>query len=126
MDQVLQMMIAHNRLAGNNPGALDVDNMSYEQLLAFEERQGAVKAKGADAVKISQLPVAHFEGSSSDSKSEAKPKNDNANKECSICLMEFQTGDQIKTLPCFHSFHADEVDKWLASNNSCPVCKTKI
>ena len=44
---------------------------------------------------------------------------------CSICLESFRTGELIKFLPCFHHFHAEELDNWLLVNASCPICKQK-
>ena len=37
----------------------------------------------------------------------------NAREECSICLVPFEVGTLIKTLPCRHMFHADCIDSWL-------------
>lgn len=45
---------------------------------------------------------------------------------CNICLSEFQPGDEVRTLPCFHFFHKSEIDQWLSRNNSCPLCKRPI
>lgn len=45
---------------------------------------------------------------------------------CSICLSEFVEGDKLRSLPCFHSFHEAEIDQWLGTNNSCPICKTIV
>ena len=42
---------------------------------------------------------------------------------CSICLEDFQCGDVVRTLPCFHSFHKDCIDRWLRSKSICPICK---
>ena len=44
---------------------------------------------------------------------------------CSICLESFRTSELIKFLPCFHHFHAEELDNWLLVNASCPICKQK-
>ena len=44
---------------------------------------------------------------------------------CSVCLEPFHTGELIKFLPCFHHFHAEELDNWLMVNASCPICKQK-
>ncbi|KAK8366432.1 hypothetical protein V6Z11_A02G118900 [Gossypium hirsutum] len=39
---------------------------------------------------------------------------------CSICLVEYQAKDTLKTIPsCMHYFHAICVDEWL---KPCPVC----
>jgi len=47
-------------------------------------------------------------------------------KQCIICLEEFKKGDEQKTVPCFHVFHSDCINKWLTKNNSCPICKTEF
>mmetsp|Transcript_126312 Transcript_126312/g.252374 ORF Transcript_126312/g.252374 Transcript_126312/m.252374 type:complete len:377 (+) Transcript_126312:80-1210(+) len=44
-------------------------------------------------------------------------------RSCAICLEEFRTGDQQRTLPCFHRFHKACVDQWLRQDNTCPLCK---
>jgi len=48
-------------------------------------------------------------------------------KECSICLNEFEPGDTYRTLPnCTHSFHRSCIDLWLLRRGDCPLCKTKV
>jgi len=49
---------------------------------------------------------------------------------CAICLMEFLEGDELRTLPCSHSYHLECIDRWLTHNiedrielPSCPLCK---
>jgi len=46
--------------AGHRGDALDVDNMSYEQLLALGERMGDVKSKGLTKAQIRRLPVSEY------------------------------------------------------------------
>ena len=41
---------------------------------------------------------------------------------CRICLDEYEDGVDIKTLRCFHIFHATCIDKWLTRKASCPLC----
>jgi len=98
--------------------ALDVDNMTYEELQLLCERNGNVKDKAAAAEVVARLPTASFE--------EKKSEQDDEANSCSICLMPFKKRQVIKTLPCFHKFHAKEIDKWLATNNSCPICKSAV
>mmetsp|Transcript_39473 Transcript_39473/g.112563 ORF Transcript_39473/g.112563 Transcript_39473/m.112563 type:complete len:214 (+) Transcript_39473:2130-2771(+) len=43
-----------------------------------------------------------------------------------VCQEEFDEGDKLKNLPCFHSFHAECVDKWLAVKKTCPICQLRI
>nr|KAI8760772.1 RING-H2 finger protein ATL2-like [Biomphalaria glabrata] len=45
---------------------------------------------------------------------------------CSICLKDFETGDQKLILPCVHNFHIECGDKWLRRNATCPVCRHLI
>ncbi|OWM70064.1 RING-H2 finger protein ATL52-like [Punica granatum] len=43
---------------------------------------------------------------------------------CSICLCEFEEGEELRTLPeCAHPFHAPCIDMWLYSHASCPMCR---
>ena len=46
-------------------------------------------------------------------------------KECAVCLSQFERGDLVRMLPCRHEFHADCIDKWLLEKDRrCPCCRT--
>jgi len=45
---------------------------------------------------------------------------------CSICLCEYEKGEQIKIIPCVHFFHRHCIDEWMRRSCDCPICKTKI
>ncbi|KAH6802379.1 hypothetical protein C2S51_033825 [Perilla frutescens var. frutescens] len=46
---------------------------------------------------------------------------------CSICLCEFEDGEELRTLPeCSHSFHVACIDMWLYSHWSCPMCRSVV
>eukprot|EP00928_Gymnodinium_smaydae_P058339 TRINITY_DN41546_c0_g1_i1.p1 TRINITY_DN41546_c0_g1~~TRINITY_DN41546_c0_g1_i1.p1 ORF type:complete len:427 (+),score=102.38 TRINITY_DN41546_c0_g1_i1:141-1421(+) len=47
-------------------------------------------------------------------------------EECSICLVGFEEGNELRTLPCLHRFHSHCVDQWLIQSGQCPVCKHDI
>ena len=42
--------------------------------------------------------------------------------QCSICMEMIDRTDK-KTLNCNHDFHADCVNRWLRSNDTCPLCR---
>lgn len=43
---------------------------------------------------------------------------------CSICLENYQLGDQFRSLPCNHKYHVACIDPWLLNNNPvCPICR---
>eukprot|EP01103_Thecamoeba_quadrilineata_P018187 TRINITY_DN6803_c0_g1_i1.p1 TRINITY_DN6803_c0_g1~~TRINITY_DN6803_c0_g1_i1.p1 ORF type:complete len:276 (+),score=14.93 TRINITY_DN6803_c0_g1_i1:22-849(+) len=44
-------------------------------------------------------------------------------KNCTICLLDFETKDMVRCLPCEHFFHEKCVDEWLSISNSCPLCR---
>jgi hypothetical protein len=52
---------------------------------------------------------------------------DESGKKCMICFMEYEIGDNVRTMPCLHFFHSDCIDKWLLQRAcTCPVCKFDI
>ena len=86
-------------------GQPDVDNMSYEQLLELSERMGQVKPKGMAAEQLSVLPTWRWKGpvasdSASDEKDEKRSGGSDADASCSICLTSYDSGEEIKRLPC--------------------------
>jgi len=90
--------------------------MSYEELLNLQPV--STPAKNRD-----QLPEYTFkktEKTTEQKNTEAPPTD------CSICLMEYNEGESVKSLPCTHRFHSACIDKWLSSHNTCPVCKTQV
>ncbi|CAI9115804.1 OLC1v1016805C1 [Oldenlandia corymbosa var. corymbosa] len=94
---------------------LDVDNMSYEELLALEERIGNVNTGLAEEIILKQLKQ----------RKHARKKSEDVETEpCCICQEEYINGDQLGTLDCGHDFHAECIKQWLTHKNLCPICKT--
>ncbi|CAH8304653.1 unnamed protein product [Eruca vesicaria subsp. sativa] len=51
----------------------------------------------------------------------------NSSGDCAVCLSKFEPDDQLRRLPlCCHAFHADCIDTWLASNQTCPLCRSPL
>eukprot|EP00397_Hematodinium_sp_SG-2012_P020096 GEMP01020686.1.p1 GENE.GEMP01020686.1~~GEMP01020686.1.p1 ORF type:complete len:267 (-),score=29.93 GEMP01020686.1:1636-2436(-) len=48
--------------------------------------------------------------------------------ECSICLTEFQDGEEVMELPCAtrHLFHTICALPWLRTSQHCPLCRLNI
>jgi hypothetical protein len=71
------------------------------------------------------------EGSSGASKElinnqiKTKLKNDHED-DCCICMDAMKKNTLVRILPCTHTFHSRCVDKWLKTNNSCPICKRPL
>ena len=52
--------------------------------------------------------------------------NELENKQCSICTLNFEIDDCIKSTPCNHLFHKDCIYQWLTKHcihPLCPVCR---
>ena len=47
-------------------------------------------------------------------------------RSCCICLAEFEIGDDVKTLPCFHVYHDPCISRWLQQSTQCPTCKSNV
>lgn len=47
--------------------------------------------------------------------------------DCSVCLTEFEEGDDLRLLPkCNHAFHMSCIDTWLRSHQNCPLCRSAV
>ena len=97
---------------------LDVDNMSYEELLALEERIGNVSTGLNEETIMKHLKQKKYSvDESGSSQSETEP--------CCVCQEEFKNEDDIGSLDCGHDYHTDCIKQWLMQKNLCPICKTK-
>ncbi|KAF5747012.1 putative protein binding protein [Tripterygium wilfordii] len=94
---------------------LDVDNMSYEELLALEERIGDVSTGLSEEITLNQLKQRKFSPAVGIQQE---------NEPCCVCQEEYNGGEDIGTLDCGHDFHAECIKEWLKHKNLCPICKT--
>ncbi|XP_054633745.1 uncharacterized protein si:ch211-59o9.10 [Dunckerocampus dactyliophorus] len=86
---------------------------NYEALLAFEEHQGAVVSKKLTCSEIQRFPVKSFQGGG-------------GNTQCQICFGDYEQGDKLRMLPCFHDYHVPCIDRWLKDNTTCPICRVNL
>ncbi|KAI3822602.1 hypothetical protein L1987_10196 [Smallanthus sonchifolius] len=95
---------------------LDIDDMSYEDLLALGERIGSVGTGLPDHL-ISKCIQESIYCSSDQIQEEGT---------CVICLEEYANMDDVGMLRvCRHDFHVGCIRKWLSVKNLCPICKTE-
>lgn len=96
---------------------LDIDSMSYEDLLALEESIGNV-CTGLEKDTISSCLRSKTYSINNDvlatQVSEVK---------CSICQVDFEEGNELGTLKCGHNHHVQCIEEWLLQKNQCPICK---
>ncbi|GAX74709.1 hypothetical protein CEUSTIGMA_g2157.t1 [Chlamydomonas eustigma] len=43
--------------------------------------------------------------------------------QCAICLGDFEHGQEVRRLPCFHDFHKECIDGWMSQHRTCPLCR---
>lgn len=76
--------------------------------------QHRLLGNAATSMDIAALPTHRVEGTCGEQ------------ARCPVCLEDFKHGDDLKTLPCLHLYHQACAERWLRTDNSCPVCKTPI
>ncbi|KAK2658020.1 hypothetical protein Ddye_011072 [Dipteronia dyeriana] len=96
---------------------LDIDNMTYEELLALGERIGHVST-GLSEDLISKCVTETIYCSSDQLQEEGT---------CVICLDEYRNMDDVGTMKhCGHDYHVSCIKKWLSMKNMCPICKASV
>ncbi|KAF5206578.1 E3 ubiquitin-protein ligase atl4 [Thalictrum thalictroides] len=69
---------------------------------------------------IDSLPLFSFNSIS-------KLRSSSPSGDCAVCLSKFEPDDQLRLLPlCCHAFHSSCIDTWLASNHTCPLCRSTV
>ncbi|KAK6115110.1 hypothetical protein DH2020_007379 [Rehmannia glutinosa] len=89
---------------------LNVDDMSYEELLDLGDKIGYV-GTGLQEEEISSCLRKLKQYGQKDWK-------------CSICQEKCRRDDDIGTLDCGHHHHIQCIKQWLLHKNACPVCKS--
>nr|VZI26995.1 unnamed protein product [Spirometra erinaceieuropaei] len=46
--------------------------------------------------------------------------------ECVICMCDYELGDELRYLPCMHTFHRACIDDWLMRSLTCPSCLEEL
>ncbi|KAL3575041.1 hypothetical protein D5086_023142 [Populus alba] len=100
---------------------LDIDHMTYEQLLDLGDRIGYVNT-GLKEDEISRC-VKKINPSFIKELSLHLPMV--LEKKCSICQDDYEEDGEVGKLDCGHGFHIQCIKQWLGQKNTCPVCKTE-
>ncbi|XP_022730917.1 probable E3 ubiquitin-protein ligase HIP1 isoform X3 [Durio zibethinus] len=101
---------------------LDIDDMSYEELLALEERMGTVSTALSEEAMSKCLKKSIYEATSSED-ANVSCDGEKDDVKCSICQEEYVTGDELGRLQCEHRYHVACAQQWLRVKNWCPICK---
>lgn len=104
---------------------LDIDNMSYEELLALEDRMGNVSTALPEEALSECLKRNSYQPSPSDKAAESCNENMDDIK-CSICQEEYVVEDELGSLRCEHKYHVVCIQQWLRLKNWCPICKASV
>ncbi|CAL0322244.1 unnamed protein product [Lupinus luteus] len=98
---------------------LDIDNMSYEQLLELGEKIGYVNTGLKEDEMGLNIKKINLTISNVTSKNQI-------DKKCTICQEEYEGGEELGRLNCEHSYHFQCIKQWLVHKNFCPVCKQEV
>uniref|UniRef100_A0A0K0FGB6 RING-type domain-containing protein n=1 Tax=Strongyloides venezuelensis TaxID=75913 RepID=A0A0K0FGB6_STRVS len=52
--------------------------------------------------------------------------SENESERCTVCLCDFDSGDEVRALNCSHKFHVECIDQWLSINKKCPLCREDV
>ncbi|KAL3503160.1 hypothetical protein ACH5RR_037609 [Cinchona calisaya] len=97
---------------------LDVDHMSYEELLALGEQIGHVGTGLSEESITINLKTRSFASSAT------YPSTNQEVDFCVVCQIDYKDQENVGTLDCGHEYHVDCIKKWLLVKNTCPICKS--
>ncbi|KAK7244221.1 hypothetical protein RIF29_39040 [Crotalaria pallida] len=104
---------------------LDIEDMSYEDLLALGERIGKVSTGLSEETITAQLKTKSYLTPATTINLEEPASAEQESDSCIICQDEYKDQEKIGILRCEHEYHADCLMKWLLVKNVCPICKSE-
>ncbi|CAN6240790.1 unnamed protein product [Urochloa humidicola] len=96
---------------------IDIDGMSYEELLALGERIGTVNTGLSDDLLAKCLNRSIYMPTASGC-------HEDCDKKCSVCQEEYIAGEEVGKMACKHYYHMSCIQHWLRQKNWCPICKS--
>ena len=108
----------------------DFNGNGYDRLHSFAEENGPawgslLSQVGATEAEINRCPSRTLKPNDELLKPKRSQESSSGEsiKTCSICLETYREGETVRTIPCFHTFHAKCIDPWLSEKAECPICK---
>ena len=83
-----------------------------------------VKQSVLDTLPDTKIHINHHNQNNEEEK-KGVSGNEEYNK-CSVCMTEYNEGETVKTLPCFHKYHKECIEGWFKVQNFCPICKFEL
>ncbi|KAI4330189.1 hypothetical protein MLD38_028492 [Melastoma candidum] len=110
------------RQRATSPGAPDlfsvhIDSLREDDRGRIDHHIWLINTIGLDRSVVASITVCEFK------------KGDGLidGTECTICLGEFEEGEDLRLLPkCSHAFHVHCIDTWLRAHRNCPLCRAPI
>ncbi|XP_058228320.1 uncharacterized protein LOC131336477 [Rhododendron vialii] len=120
------MMLRSSIMMGERSGGFDryrdwrlnVDNMSYEELLELGDRIGYVNTGLKEDMIVQCLRKTKL------SDNLFSPLPTEMERKCSICQEDYEGNDEVGKLECGHFYHIYCIKQWLMQKSTCPICKT--
>jgi len=98
---------------GNPDGYSSASGVSDEAKERWDRFQFNPNRKGYGSLSL---------GESLEKASKAPDSKEEDGPHCSICLGEYEEGENLVCLPCKHVYHDDCVSSWCTSHIRCPLC----
>ncbi|KAG0012551.1 hypothetical protein BGZ80_011662 [Entomortierella chlamydospora] len=127
---------SYRRITYNRQGQLNRSSSSSTLAALTESQDIASSSSSSVSLPRSSLSTSrrrHKNCCSSHSHKKKKKQeehsfaNANAQTMCAVCLTEYEVGEQVRILSCFHQFHHGCIDPWLLNVSSmCPICKRDL
>ncbi|RRT67943.1 hypothetical protein B296_00014518 [Ensete ventricosum] len=99
----------------NRDMRLDIDNMSYEELLALEERIGNVCTGLSEETILKCMGEMVYHSN--------YIQEEGLLHDLCVYQEEYKDKEKLGTLNCGHDFHVGCISQWLQMKNVCPICK---
>ncbi|KAL2918529.1 hypothetical protein HK105_201930 [Polyrhizophydium stewartii] len=107
-----------------------------QQIPLITFKQSDLEQLGDAAAAVDEAEPTEGDGNAASGESSATPDGTKparlrdllggTHEKCSICLTQYDDGDELRVMSCRHGFHKDCLDQWLVSyHNSCPICRTR-